>query len=201
MTIKTDYKYGDKVVAKSKSVCGDLMYSAVAEKAKEIGQPFLYVKDFLKNGIDGGMQLSNGEDVLVLVENLDEEYGDYFLVSDVEPYVELTESQTESKLIKLPRDIVEFLDRNKDRGSLLAILQYCFTDYDKNPLFNYLYDGNHVAENFNIQKFINLAHAVERGYIVDNESEIDEILKELKIQYGTNGVEYAIKKLPELLNN
>ena len=80
-----DVKVGMKVVPHSKSVWNTLDESEVWKKAKSIRQPYLYVCGFDYACYD----CQRG---VVLKVDTDESYGDFFLASDFEPYVEKQDS-------------------------------------------------------------------------------------------------------------
>lgn len=88
-----DLVIGNKYVPHAKSVCGDLESSVVWRRAKTLDQPYLYY-----TGVNSGKHMFN------------ETYnpsGDYFLPSDVTPYVELKVGDP------LP---VELLERYREAG-------------------------------------------------------------------------------------
>lgn len=94
---KVEYKKGDKVVPHKKSCLGDLASSVEWRKAREFGQPFLYV-----SGIAG-------DNTLILSCN--EGYGgDYFKESDVSMY------ENNSKLVEmLQKENKELQERLDDQ--------------------------------------------------------------------------------------
>lgn len=85
-------------------------------------------------------------------------------------------------------------------------MQSNFLAFDINSVFEYLYDKkSKIKQNFNFDNLLNVVDAIRYGYEVSNEPEIDIELEEIKFQYGTNGLEYALffkkkkKKINEML--
>ncbi len=166
------YKIGDKVVPLSKTVrhYDDLDKCPYYYKFANGQIKYLYVVD--------DSYVLDGKKVLVLNSNEDRHTGSFYNYEDVTPYVEK---------VKLPKDVVEFLDGNKQYDSLAYMLQFnSYGGYEHNALLQYLFEGEEFfKKNFNLDRMLNIVNALKYGYESDN-SHIDELIKELNELY-TNG--------------